>query len=369
MAKVLFIGHHRENTDIGIISRKFIQTLEDMDGLQVVARSIFAPTVNTEIKAENRSLKKVTHIIYHTIPNFIDYNGYAKNIALLHLGSTGLGITGWQSKLNMMDEVWVVSDPAKKILENSGITVPIHVVPVPVVVKEYQQQYGTFSFKGICDNDFTFYCKNEWSANKDLSTVVKAFNLEFDPNEPVKLFFKTGIPSLNNNSLAEKHIIQKIQEIKSGLRLYKDPNMYAEETLLITPYNMIIENAIHKTMDCLVSTAKFENYALDVVDAHRLGNKVIAGRHLLDHLPTVTGDRIKSVLSYEEPIELPGIPANNINTARESWYQTSIPELRKAMREMYNRGKVPPFEKDRVSDATLQLEQEATENLIRERLC
>ena len=64
---------------------------------------------------------------------------FKKNVCLAYTETNMLPEVEWVQKLTLMDEVWVPSSQEKQNLTDSGVKVPINVVPIPLDIEKILQ--------------------------------------------------------------------------------------------------------------------------------------------------------------------------------------------------------------------------------------
>jgi glycosyltransferase involved in cell wall biosynthesis len=117
----------------------------------------------------------------------------------------------WIQKCNMMKKILVVSEHAKKNLENTkdistgqAITAPIEVIPFYNNLKEERQKFEGY---GEITTDVNFLCVSQFAPRKNLFEMIKSFVDEFKDDEDVGLILKTHI---QNNSTIDRSQITDV---------------------------------------------------------------------------------------------------------------------------------------------------------------
>ncbi len=95
---------------------------------------------------------------------------------------------GWADACNELDELIVPSKYCKKVFQESGVTIPINVLPLPINVEKYP-----FRRRRIDSDPFHFLQYAQLTRRKGWHLTVQAFQEEFGPSEPVKLTVKSRI--------------------------------------------------------------------------------------------------------------------------------------------------------------------------------
>lgn len=326
--KVLYIGNYKEATGWGYHCRENILAL-DAVGVDVVPRHIsFGDQLSEShpiIKMlEEKDDKDCDVVIQHTLPHLMDYDGrFEKNIAVYLTETDHFRNTCWPQRLNLMDEGWVVNSQMLESSDNSYVNIPLHIVPIPCDPTKYQKSYKPLDIPEIKDK-FVFYTICEANRRKNLEALLKAFHLEFKPNEDVSLIIKT-----NNYNL----IKELCDHVKRGLKLYNN-DVYHPEVLITDHLSEEDIMRVHATGNCFVSTSHGEAWCIPAFDAMAMGKTPICTYFggPSDYL-VGSGFLVKS---YYEPVfdmvnSLPDLYVGN-----ENWVSVNINCLRTSMRYVYS---------------------------------
>lgn len=189
---------------------------------------------------------------------------FEKNSGKYKIGFTMLETTGipqeWVRQANMMDEVWVPSKFNVETFRNSGVIVPIHIIPLGVdcdffnpLVKNYKKH-----------NKYTFLSIFEWGERKAPEVLLKAYNKAFNKKDDVLLICKVinNDPSIDiNNELAKMNLS------KNGAPIVFLYNQKVPDYQMPTLYT---------SADCFVLPTRGEGWGMPVLEAMACG------------LPTIT---------------------------------------------------------------------------------
>ena len=276
--KVLYISHFKEGTGWGQAAINYILAL-DAAGVDVVPRAIKLNNAQPEIpervlELEAKSESGCDVLIQHVLPHLMDYDGRFKlNIGIYFTETTHFRNCSWPERLNAMDWLWVCNEQMLQAARNSHVGTPISIVPIPCDTSRFQKEYERFPIQQI-EGRFTFYTIGEMMKRKNFNALVKAFHLEFEPQEPVALLIKSNIPGkppeFVNNMLKEN-----CNQIKDNLKLYPDRNIYHKEIFLsqhLTEEQMM---QLHATCDCYVSSSYCEAWGIPAFDAMGMGKTPI----------------------------------------------------------------------------------------------
>ena len=180
------------------------------------------------------------------------------------IGFTMLEVDGlpasWVQSANMMDEVWTPSTFNRETFKRSGVTKPIHVIPLGV-----NPAYFNPGIKGYrIDGPFTFLTMFEWGERKAPEILLKAFNDEFGSSEDVVLICKAY------NQDPAVHIPAQVRNYylkDSGGRIVFSINE------VVPSYQL---GSIYRSVDCFVLASRGEGWGLPILEAMACGLPVIA---------------------------------------------------------------------------------------------
>ena len=166
----------------------------------------------------------------------------------------------WVAAANRMDEVWVPSSFNVETFRNSGVTRPIHVVPLGVDPDYFHP--GIASCR--VSDSFTFLSVFEWGERKAPELLLKAFNDEFRREEDVVLVCKTS------NSDPGVDVASQVKELKlkpGGGRIIFSLNE------ILPAYQL---GALYRMSDCFVLASRGEGWGMPILEAMACGLPVIA---------------------------------------------------------------------------------------------
>tara|TARA_Y100001973_G_C5203928_1_gene339938 strand:+ start:1179 stop:2267 length:1089 start_codon:yes stop_codon:yes gene_type:complete len=326
--KVLYIGNYRDGTGWG---NACVGNMLAMNaaGIDVVPRAISFEDTDSDYPQTIKDLEKKHSkksenidcdvVIQHTLPHLYSYDSRYKNIGFFATESESFTTSGWQYYANMMDEIWVPSEQNKQAAKNSGVTVPIEVVPHSLDISSYSNTDGARVQE--MENSFTFGFVGEFIERKNLRALLRAFHMEFGPREPVNLFIKTSKASLE--------VVQKYcGHIRNGLKIR---NTYKEEIVIAGMLKKQDYISVLSQVDCFVMPSRGEAFCIPGLECMALG------------IPSLYTDGIgmdycigESIDSRLEPCFGATETLPNLDTAETAWREIDIIKLAKAMRSWYN---------------------------------
>jgi len=336
--KILYCGVTGDGTGWGKAAQNYILAMDHI-GLDVVHRPIRLNSNKYEVPARIEELEKkspqgCTHIIQHILPHYSYYAGPAKNICMFASESSNFVTTSWVERLNTLDEAWVFNWQSANVAENSGVNVPIRVIPHCFDITTYQKKYEPFHIPEIAGT-FKFYFIGEFVRRKNLGALLKAFHSTFEPHEPVSLVIKSNIPGKSKQESAD--IIRNFcRSVKEGLKL-RPIDSYAKEVIITQRLSDADILRLHATCDCFVMPSYGEAWCIPAFEAMAMGKPTIAtkGTGFLDYMTEETSFLVPA---RKEPVFGCIDTFGDLMTAREEWDSIDISWLKSFMREIYDYG-------------------------------
>ncbi len=235
------------------------------------------------------------------------------------------------------NEAWVINRQMVDAARESGVSIPLNVVPHATNIERFMQSYEPLdSLKPYRESgDFIFYFIGELVRRKNLQALLQAFHLEFDPSEPVQLVIKTSQAGASKEDLERKlHILTA--EVKEGLKLHGGKaDFYKKEAFFL---DRLTDNGImrlHSSCDCFVMPSYGEAWCIPAFDAMAMGRSpiVTACTGFLDYLSEAQGWLVPA---RQEPVCGATDTFSDLFTGNELWWSIDVPSLRRAMREAFS---------------------------------
>jgi len=166
--------------------------------------------------------------------------------------------SSWVEQANQMDEIWTPSVWGQQVFQNSGITRPIHVVPLGF----NPDQYHPGPARQRLRERTIFLSVFEWGMRKGCDVLLKAYCAAFAAHDPVLLVLKIDSRAPGN----------PLRELAA---LLPDP---APPIALIYNQSFSAERMaeLYRTADCFVLPSRGEGWGMPILEAMACGTPVIA---------------------------------------------------------------------------------------------
>ena len=367
--KVLFISNYKNLSGYSNAARSLILCM-DAAGIDVVPRNInltntFSEVPERILELEQKESRGCNINIQFTLPHFFEYDGNFDKSILMFCWETShfRNIPLWTEKINTASECWVPCNDMVKICRDSGVEIPIRVVPIPCDPSKYFNYYPKFEIPELKDC-FTFYFIGEINQRKNLDGALTAFHLEFEPHEKVQFVIKGNKPELSP-AQTTRYIQELIKSVKQDLKLYPNINDYKEEIVISEELDDNGIMRLHSTCDCLLSPHKGESWSLPVFDSMCMGKTPVATNvgGPKDYLTGEDGPCGYLLDGFPEPVI--GMESD-FYTANQNWWGTDINQLRRCMRMAYENVEQRKTIGGRGIDRSVDFSHEKIGNIIKE---
>lgn len=191
----------------------------------------------------------------------IRYNpNYRVNIARTMFETDRLP-TPWVDELNRFDEVWVATKFNQETFANSGISVPIYVIPSIIDYTRYAIDGSVYPL--LSQNQYKFLSVFDWQSRKGYSILLEAFLREFTKDDDVCLIIKTYNLSTNRDPYLEIDRLISQYSVDSSCvdSIYVINATLAESDLV----------GLYRSVDAFVLPTKGEGWGRPFFEAMALG--------------------------------------------------------------------------------------------------
>lgn len=335
--KILLIGHYREKSGWGEITRCYIKALSKYVDL-VIRPVIFQNDAVLDediLSLEEKSQIGCTHCIQFTLPPYMSFDYRLKNIGIF-MWETYNVPNIWRDYLFLPDKILTTNEEMCRSIYSE---LHLNSSPISIPMVDFHEE----KINKELDDSFNFYFIGEVNPRKNLEVLIKCFHSTFSKHENVNLVLKVNKPGQTPQQV-QQLAVQDIVSIKNGLRKHKNSSDYIDE-IIITDYlprQKIV--ALHNSCDCFVSCSHGEGISLSMIDAMMCNNPVL--------VPKNTGE---SSILFEITKNNKVYGGQNVNSTvgpcykwdtlqgyancEDKWVNIDENELCQYMRMMYNRGK------------------------------
>lgn len=249
----------------------------------------------------------------------------------------------WPAILNRLDGVLVPCRWNADVFRNSGVTVPIHVVPhlsqfegqPPASAQDrasLRQRLGS----GLqLESRFVFYNIAYWSNRKSPYLALEAYLRAFTAEDEVLMIIKTSRNDITRSRRSWLNPLRRVhptphQTVKQMLARHPNPPpviVIADEDLSDGEMQ-----ALHELGDCYVSLTRTEGWGLGAFEAARLGKPVVMTAYggQLDYLDPVNSWHVGYRMV---PVHEPTWSASY--RADDEWAEPCVDEAAQYLREIF----------------------------------
>tara|TARA_Y100000296_G_scaffold68383_1_gene81544 strand:- start:1096 stop:2184 length:1089 start_codon:yes stop_codon:yes gene_type:complete len=323
--KVLYISNYKDGTGWANAAINNILALDSV-GVEVVPRAItFNPDDGDYPQRlkdlEDNNINDCDICIQHTLPQLYSYNGNFRNIGFFATESSSFKDTNWHKFCNLMDELWVPSLHTKGAARISGVTKPIHVAPHSLDMSQYQDVDGNKIDELL--NSYNFVFIGEFIERKNIQALIRAFHTEFSLFEPVNLFIKTSLKSLD-------YVQKYCSEIKSGLKIRSN---FKKEIIVAGMLGRSDYLSVLSQCHRFVMPSRGEAFCIPALEAMALGVPAIYTQDIgMEDFCKGFGT---SITAHPTPCFGAASGLVDLDTANSTWNEIDIAELATAMRTAF----------------------------------
>jgi len=229
----------------------------------------------------------------------------------------------WVDAINSVHEVWCPSTYNERCFIESGVIIPIKVVPHLF----YKKKLPTESkIRELDDDRYTFYNISELNHRKNVLEMVDSFCAEFTYDDSVQLLLKLHYK--DHSAANKEHCKNQIDGILSK---YSNP---PKVVVICDSLNEDRLLALHAHGDCYVSLTRSEGFGLTIFDAYNYGKRVIVTGYggQLDYL----GVQYSGLVNYTL-VDVNNMESfnGNYNHSDQLWAQPDVQHFRKLIRNCY----------------------------------
>lgn len=248
----------------------------DSVGVDVACKSVSLTPNKTQpperiLELHQKDSNNVDVAIQYVLPHMFHANSKVKNIGAFCWETTNFKYSSWANKCKIVDEIWTTCGQARKAINDSGVSKPTFVFPVPQPeLKDNVEPLIIPEAKDKC----IFYFIGELSKRKNIESLLRSYFLAFTKRDNVVLFIKTYKGGESAEAVKQK-IKQTIEYIKVNSKLGAVANYppVLVDTLYWSDGRI---QQLHAMGDVFCTATKGESWAIPAADAMSFGNPVIA---------------------------------------------------------------------------------------------
>lgn len=256
--------------------------------------------------------------------------------------------------INDYDEVWVPTKHVRAVLESSGVTKPIFVIPHVL-----REEVLSMKPKGPApvgkDVAVGLYTIGPWNARKNHLDLVRAYyatHWTIGDKVRLQLF---SLPVVRDQNSVEAHewiandVIRNLKEASSANKLDLPALSLMGSPRRFVPH--ITQS--HRQNHVFVTASRGEGFCIPSLDAAALGNYVLGGFPALEDLAAVAPSAVTVMQSRKVPITpMPEVAGYEID---HEWWEVSIAEMTAEMKAVVSfaqlEGMPAPADVEAVRDA------------------
>ncbi|HWQ12987.1 MAG TPA: glycosyltransferase [Roseiflexaceae bacterium] len=188
---------------------------------------------------------------------------FSKNSGAYRVGFTMHEVdrlpASWVEQANQMDEVWTPTQWGAEVFAASGVTRPVHVVPLGVDTARYCPGPGRTRLAGRT----VFLSVFEWGARKGWDLLLRAYRAAFAPRDPVLLLLKVDCRAPVENPA--RQIARLLPHPSPPVALLYNQALTQER---------LVE--LYRCADCFVLPTRGEGWGMPILEAMACGVPAIA---------------------------------------------------------------------------------------------
>jgi len=260
-------------------------------------------------------------VIQHILPSEYKYYPGVKNIGVFEFDTLTLSNEFWLKKLEMMDEIFVPTSLCKEQLISYWLKVRIKVFPH---LFNYEKISNLTKAAEILElsGSFNSVFVGEFSKQKNLEGLLRAFHAEFNYIEPVNIYIKTE---------KELKIVEDFCDaVKQRLR----KNSKYKKEVIVSSYmpDQILWSTLMQC-HCFVMPSYGDAWCYPAMEASAMGIPVIytAGTGLEEYCDSAT--RVNSI---EEHCYGALDSVEGLYSCDDLWLEPSIKHMQYIMRSVYS---------------------------------
>lgn len=335
MKKILVISPFLDSTGYGEASRRYASALDNMDGVDVVAKNLFLDTVSHqpnefEKNLLKKDLKNINSILQITLPphygdkSQLKYSKHEVNTYGMFFWETSRAPSSYVKKCNSLDGCILSNGNDIAAAIEGGVNSNIISKCGIPYKKEITSNIEPINLSPIIKDKKIYYSIFQLSFKKNMEALIRGYYYAFENNNDVVLIIKTHA-TYDNNKRAQEHnaIAQIVSTIKKQCKLTKYPPVI----LISDALSEAQINYLHNIGDTFVLPSRGEAWCIPAYDAMAFGNNVIMTKG------TGADEFLNQYVNYfpiehnKERVYNMNHPGIDMYTGNEYWYEPIIESL------------------------------------------
>jgi len=237
----------------------------------------------------------------------------------------------WPALCNKCDMVVVPSFFCKDVFKKSGVTVPIHILPIPTDVHKFDVVHVNTELEEIVKDKLVFYSIFQWGERKNPKALLNSYYSSFGSKDDVILILKTHLTGNNKEHI---DIEQRVIGVRNNIK--RNNNDYPKVMLVSNNLTEDQIAQIHIVGDVYLSTTRGEGWNLPAFDAALAGNHIIA-TNFSSHTDFIdTYDFFKYQIYNRVSYQLENCHgAGQLYTSNQKWASVNVQEFSTRMKMVY----------------------------------
>jgi glycosyltransferase involved in cell wall biosynthesis len=223
---------------------------------------------------EQRSLDRVDVVVQYALPHMFERKEGVRNVGMFTWETTHFQSSSWTEHCKLMDELWVHNAQTAQSVLDSGVDVPVFIVPIATDMRRFAKRPEKLTGFQDCVPRCIFYTVAEMSRRKNIAGLIRAYYLAFSDHENVMLAIKTHVPG-KTAIQSQQEVTKMVEDIKQSIHIYSDPSRYPPVAILTGYWEDEMIDRLHVTGDVFVTASRGESWCIPAVDAMAWGNPLI----------------------------------------------------------------------------------------------
>jgi hypothetical protein len=280
---------------------------------------------------ENKNLDYDVNLIMLTADNVNVFCEPNKKNILFTMWETDRIPSHWTELCNRCDAVVVPSTFCQDVFKKSGVTVPVHILPIPTDVHKFEKVQVNPDLVEMTEGKLIFYSIFQWGERKNPKALLNSYYSSFGSKDDVLLIIKTHINGTDNEHL---EVENKVKSIRNNIK--RNGSDYPKVMLISNNLNEDQIAQMHKVGNIYLSSTRGEGWNLPAFDAALAGNHIIATA-FSSHMDFIdTYNHFKYQIYNRVPFQLEHCHnAGQLYTANQKWASVNIHEFSNRMKMAY----------------------------------